>query len=747
MRVTVGPPRRRGSAVRSTCGSGLNPRYAVRALDRQLRHRPPHPSRARDRGERDDPRDRGGRRGGHGPRRHGLRRDEGPHRPHDAHPRPGARRRHRRSGCARSRASRSAASPTARSSCTSGASCPVESKVPIRTRDDLSHDLHAGRGAGLRWPSPRSRRTPGASRSSATPSPSSPTARRCSDSATSGPLAALPVMEGKAALFKRFADIDAFPICLDTTDIEEIIRTVKAISPVFAGINLEDISAPRCFEIEARLREELDIPVFHDDQHGTAIVALAALRNALRVVGKRLEDVRLVMSGAGAAGTAILKLFLHAGARHVVVADVDGVVHRQRADVLSGDHPNHAWIAENTNPEGVTGTLSDAMRGADVFLGVSAPNILTEADIASMAPDSVVFAMANPVPEIDPDVAARHAAVVATGRSDFANQINNVLVFPGVFRGLIDSGRLARDDRRAPRRRRRAGRRRPRGRAQRDLHHPERLPPGRQHASSPRRSRRRCAARQRHDARSTARDGAAWRSQSAVPPAGRAVLWALLGSAVAVQLVVLYAPPRPRGRDRSRTPTRWCTCWCSSCRWPSRCSRVRLAGSSSRSSGRTPLVSEVVQGSAAAARGPGTPLDARRRPRRRRARGRGSAVSSCDVELCRLTPDIAAPGRVAAASVVSCTPGGVGAAGPADVGPLVDSILHRGARTHGRVRQWSQSVTPPHPARCAGDTPASNRPHGPSARRPCARTTVSEARLAPPLSPSARRRVCLRPTR
>jgi malate dehydrogenase (oxaloacetate-decarboxylating) len=255
-----------------------------------------------------------------------------------------------------------------------------------------------------------------------------------------GPLAALPVMEGKAALFKRFADIDAFPICLDTTDTEEIIRTVKAIAPVFAGINLEDISAPRCFEIERRLREELDIPVFHDDQHGTAIVALAALRNALRVVGKRLEDVRLVMSGAGAAGTAILKLFLAAGASHVVVTDVDGVVHRGRADVLSGDHPNHAWIAEHTNPDGITGTLSQALRDADVFVGVSAPNILTEDDVASMAPDSVVFAMANPVPEIDPDIAARHAAVVATGRSDFANQINNVLVFPGVFRGLIDSG-------------------------------------------------------------------------------------------------------------------------------------------------------------------------------------------------------------------------------------------------------------------------------------------------------------------
>jgi malate dehydrogenase (oxaloacetate-decarboxylating) len=319
-----------------------------------------------------------------------------------------------------------------------GGKLTVESKVPIRTRDDLSLIY-----------------TPGVARVCLAIARNPEDARRLTIKRNTvavvtdgtavlglgdiGPLAALPVMEGKAALFKRFADIDAFPICLDTTDTEEIIRTVKAIAPGFAGINLEDISAPRCFEIEARLREELDIPVFHDDQHGTAIVALAALRNALRVVGKRLEDVRLVMSGAGAAGTAILKLFLEAGAQHVVVADVDGVVHRGRADVLSGDHPNHAWIAEHTNRDGVTGTLSDALRGADVFLGVSAPNILTEADIASMAPDSVVFAMANPTPEIDPELAARHAAVVATGRSDFANQINNVLVFPGVFRGLIDA--------------------------------------------------------------------------------------------------------------------------------------------------------------------------------------------------------------------------------------------------------------------------------------------------------------------
>jgi malate dehydrogenase (oxaloacetate-decarboxylating) len=319
-----------------------------------------------------------------------------------------------------------------------GGKLTVESKVPIRTRDDLSLIY-----------------TPGVARVCTAIAENPEDARRLTIKRNTvavvtdgtavlglgdiGPLAALPVMEGKAALFKRFADIDAFPICLDTTDVEEIIRTVKAIAPTFAGINLEDISAPRCFEVEARLREELDIPVFHDDQHGTAIVALAALRNALRVVGKRLEDVRLVMSGAGAAGTAILKLLLHAGLQHVVVTDVDGVVHRERADVLSGDHPNHAWIAANTNHDGISGTLSDAVRGADVFLGVSAPNILSEAAVESMAPDSVVFAMANPLPEIDPELAARHAAVVATGRSDFANQINNVLVFPGVFRGLIDA--------------------------------------------------------------------------------------------------------------------------------------------------------------------------------------------------------------------------------------------------------------------------------------------------------------------
>ena len=250
-----------------------------------------------------------------------------------------------------------------------------------------------------------------------------------------GPEAALPVMEGKAALFKRFGGIDAWPLCLDTQDVDEIVAVVKAIAPGFAGINLEDISAPRCFEVERRLREQLDIPVFHDDQHGTAIVVVAALYNALRVVDKQIADVKIVMSGAGAAGTAIIKLLLAAGAEDVVVADIDGVVHRERPG-LEGEL---AWLAEHTNRLDVTGSLTDALVGADVFIGVSAPNLLTGADVATMAERSVVFALANPEPEIDPLEAMQHASVVATGRSDFPNQINNVLAFPGVFRGLIDA--------------------------------------------------------------------------------------------------------------------------------------------------------------------------------------------------------------------------------------------------------------------------------------------------------------------
>lgn len=249
-----------------------------------------------------------------------------------------------------------------------------------------------------------------------------------------GPLAALPVMEGKAALFSRFADVDAFPICLDAHEVEDIVAHVKAIAPAFAGINLEDISAPRCFEIEDRLRAELDIPVFHDDQHGTAVCVLAALTNALTIVEKPIEEVRIAMSGAGAAGTAILRLLLAAGARDVIVTNSKGIVREGRE---AGDRLE--WIARHTNPRGVEGGLREAVAGADVFIGVSVPNILDEAMLRSMNERAIVFALSNPVPEVDPEIAWKHAAVVATGRSDFANQINNVLAFPGVFRGLIDA--------------------------------------------------------------------------------------------------------------------------------------------------------------------------------------------------------------------------------------------------------------------------------------------------------------------
>ncbi|HEY2794502.1 MAG TPA: NAD-dependent malic enzyme [Micromonosporaceae bacterium] len=250
-----------------------------------------------------------------------------------------------------------------------------------------------------------------------------------------GPAAALPVMEGKAALFKRFGGVDAWPVVLDTQDTEEIIRIVRAIAPAYGGINLEDIAAPRCFEIEARLRELLDIPVFHDDQHGTAICVLAALTNALRVVGKDMADVRVVVSGAGAAGTAIMKLLLRQGVGDIIAYDRRGALHRGMADMS----PSWQWLAENTNRDNYSGNLPGAIRGADVFIGVSAPNLLTGDDIAQMAPRSIVFALANPDPEVDPREARQHAAIVATGRSDQPNQINNVLAFPGVFRGMLDA--------------------------------------------------------------------------------------------------------------------------------------------------------------------------------------------------------------------------------------------------------------------------------------------------------------------
>ncbi|MGH1561389.1 NAD-dependent malic enzyme [Mumia sp. DW29H23] len=310
----------------------------------------------------------------------------------------------------------------------------VATKHPLRTRDDLSMIY-----------------TPGVARISEAIARDKEDARRLTVKRNAvavvtdgsavlglgdiGPHAALPVMEGKAALFKTFADIDAWPLCLDTHDVDSIVETVAAIAPGFAGINLEDIAAPKCFEIEDRLRARLDIPVFHDDQHGTAIVALAALRNALRVVGKDISTVRVVMSGAGAAGTAILKLLLEAGVSDVVVCDVDGVVHLDRGGLTKPLE----WIAGCTNPRGLSGGLRDVVHGADVFIGVSAPNVLTADDVEAMADDAVVFALANPTPEIDPALARAHAAVVATGRSDYPNQINNVLAFPGVFRGLLDA--------------------------------------------------------------------------------------------------------------------------------------------------------------------------------------------------------------------------------------------------------------------------------------------------------------------
>ncbi|WP_194948478.1 NAD-dependent malic enzyme [Actinomyces trachealis] len=252
-----------------------------------------------------------------------------------------------------------------------------------------------------------------------------------------GPAAAMPVMEGKAVLFKQFGDVDAWPVALDTKDPEEIIAIVKAIAPAYGGINLEDIAAPKCFDIEARLREELDIPVFHDDQHGTAVVTLAALINALKVVGKKIEDVRIVLSGVGAAGTAIAKLLMAHGAKDIVGYG--------RAGALDGTHTegmneHRKWLAENTNPRHVTGSLKEGLVGADVLIGVSSGDLLRPADLKVMNEGAIVFAMANPTPEVDPIGAAEVAAVVATGRSDFPNQINNVLVFPGLFRGLLDTG-------------------------------------------------------------------------------------------------------------------------------------------------------------------------------------------------------------------------------------------------------------------------------------------------------------------
>ena len=250
-----------------------------------------------------------------------------------------------------------------------------------------------------------------------------------------GPEAALPVMEVKSMMFKEFANIDAFPLALSTRNSEDIIKTIKFISPAFGGINLEDISAPRCFEIEERLKKELDIPVFHDDQHGTAIVVLAALINAAKVVKKGLDGLKIVISGAGAAGTACCKILLTVGTKNIILCDKSGAIYTGRKENMN---PMKNWLSENTNPGMVKGSLSYAMKGADVFIGVSAPDIMTSSDVKGMASDPIVFALANPEPEIAPEDALPHVRIFATGRSDYPNQINNMLCFPGLFRGLLD---------------------------------------------------------------------------------------------------------------------------------------------------------------------------------------------------------------------------------------------------------------------------------------------------------------------
>jgi malate dehydrogenase (oxaloacetate-decarboxylating) len=315
-----------------------------------------------------------------------------------------------------------------------GGTIAVEPKVPLKTRDDLSMAY-----------------TPGVARISMAIAKDPTLVRKLTIKRNAvavvtdgsavlglgniGPAAALPVMEGKALLFKRFAGIDAWPVCLATQDVDEIVRIVECIAPVYGGINLEDIAAPRCFEIESRLRELLDIPVFHDDQHGTATVVYAALFNALRVVGKQMKDVRVVVLGVGAAGVAISKLLLAEGVGDVIGLNRRGILSENDSHL---DEPRR-WLAAHTNQEKLTGSLADAMAGADVLIGVSGPNLVGEEHLKMMAKDSIVFALANPDPEVDPVVARRYAAIVATGRSDEPNQINNVLAFPGIFRGLLDA--------------------------------------------------------------------------------------------------------------------------------------------------------------------------------------------------------------------------------------------------------------------------------------------------------------------
>ncbi|MBA2528579.1 MAG: NAD-dependent malic enzyme [Euzebyales bacterium] len=316
-----------------------------------------------------------------------------------------------------------------------GGKLSVEPKVALRTRDDLSMTY-----------------TPGVARVCLAIAGNPADARRLTIKRNTvavvtdgsavlglgnlGAAAALPVMEGKAVLFKRFAGVDAWPVCLDTQDSDEIVRTVQLLAPAYGGVNLEDIASPRCFEVERRLQESLDIPVFHDDQHGTAIVVSASLTNALRVVDKALGDVRITVCGVGAAGVAVIKILLAEGATRILACDRHGILCRGDASL----DDSKRWVAEHTNPERRSGSLRDAVAGADVFIGVSGPNLLHGDDIATMAAGAVVFALANPDPEVDPGAAREHATVVATGRSDEPNQINNVLAFPGVFRGALDGG-------------------------------------------------------------------------------------------------------------------------------------------------------------------------------------------------------------------------------------------------------------------------------------------------------------------
>ena len=353
-----------------------------------------------------------------------------------------------------------------------GGKIEVRSRLPLKTRDDLSMAY-----------------TPGVARVSSAihDDPSAAWALTIKGNTVAvvsdgtavlglgdiGPAAAMPVMEGKAMLFKEFAGVDAFPLCVDTTDVDEIVAFVKAAAPTFGGINLEDIAAPRCFEIERRLRAELDIPVFHDDQHGTAIVVLAALLNALRVVGKRVEDTTVVVVGAGAAGVACTEIMLAQGVGDVVVCDRPGALYAG-ADWLD---PAQAELASRTNRRGLTGSANEVLAGADVLLGVSGPGAVTADAVRTMAPDAIVFAMANPTPEVQPEEVLDDVAIMATGRSDYPNQINNVLAFPGVFKGALEVRARTINEEMKLAAAQAIARRDPRGRAARRLHHPQRLQP------------------------------------------------------------------------------------------------------------------------------------------------------------------------------------------------------------------------------------------------------------------------------